>query len=84
MNTQLYHIAQILEIFNLPKPKNEILFPLGKYIKNKYREIKKRLPEKSEFFERGEKFSAFAYREKDFELIITLTKEFIEKLNKYE
>lgn len=80
MIQKLYHISQILEIYKIPVPEKEILFALGKYIKNRYREIKKENPEKAEFFEKGEKFRAYCYTEKDFELIITLTEKFKQEI----
>ncbi|NCO76132.1 MAG: hypothetical protein GW795_07805 [Cyanobacteria bacterium] len=81
MKIQSYHIAHILELHNKEVPDKNILFPLGRHIKNKYMTHKGKLPEKEEFESNEEKFIAFAYPESQFDFILTHANDFLNKIN---
>jgi hypothetical protein len=82
MKSSLYHIAQILEKKNLPVPATNILFPLGRHIKNEYKKVKGELPPRADFNQNGEYFTAFAYPESEFDFILQKSSEFMDNLNK--
>jgi len=61
---KLYHLAEILAIIQIDLPEN-YLYPLGKFVKLRYREKYGKNPPVQDFGE----FKAYAYTEENFEFI---------------